>query len=186
MNKRTKQVMIAFVFTAGLLAMGYLSFGFWTTFIFASGFLTGFLLWVFIPVSPSFESIRKPYWATLVAFILLHRVEEYYFGFQKELSLLTGNPVPALNSPALIILVLASVGGWLLIPYLVKRKNFFGYYLTWTFFAAMGITELAHFSSLFLQGSLTDIFPAWQVLLYSHRLPGGVLVALPKGKPSVV
>ena len=67
------------------------------------------------------------------------------FKVQEELSMITGNPVPEISSPALILLVLASVGGWLLVPFLVKRGYSFGYYLAWTFFSAMGITELAHF-----------------------------------------
>jgi len=144
-NKRGYTITIALLFTTALLLVGYFSFGIWTTFIFASGFLGGFLIWLFMPNEAPFERIKVPYWLTLTFFILLHRVEEYLFKFQEELSAITGNPVPEIKSPALIALVLASVGGWLFIPYLIKHGYSFGYYLAWTFFAAMGITELAHF-----------------------------------------
>lgn len=144
-GKRINTIISAFLFTATLLGVGYISFGVWTTFIFASGFLGGFIIWLFIPKATSFTSIKRPYWLTFIFFILLHRVEEYFSKFQEALSKLTGNPVPEIKSPALILLVLASVGAWLFIPYLVKRRYSFGYYLAWTFFAAMGVTELAHF-----------------------------------------
>lgn len=144
-NKRIYTVVVAFLFTALLLTVGYLSFGLWTTFVFASGFLGGFILWLLIPAHASFATIKIPYWMTFALFIFLHRVEEYISKFQEQLSQITGNPVPDIKSPALILLVLASVGGWLLIPYLMKRSYSFGYFLAWTFFAAMGITELAHF-----------------------------------------
>lgn len=144
-GKRVYTIAAAFLFTATLLTVGFLSFGLWTTFIFASGFLGGFIIWLFAPNTASFSNIKLPFWLTFVFFIVLHRVEEFTFKFQEELSRITGNPVPEIASPALIILVLASVGGWLMIPYLLKRNYSFGYYLAWTFFAAMGITELAHF-----------------------------------------
>lgn len=150
---------MAFLFTIGLLAVGYFSFGIWTTIIFASGFLGGFILWLFVPSNAPFTAIKIPYWLTFAFFIFLHRVEEYMSKFQEELSKITGNPIPDISSPALIILVLASVGGWLLIPYLIKHNYAFGYYLAWTFFAAMGITELAHFIFPFFLDKPYGYFP---------------------------
>lgn len=158
-RKRFSIVIAALLFTLGLLAVGYFSFGIWTTFIFASGFAGGFLLWFFIPDRAAFVSIKVPYWLTFTFFILLHRVEEYVFQFQEELSNITGNPVPDISSLSLILLVLASVGGWLLVPFLMKRGYAFGYYLAWTFFAAMGITELAHFIFPFFVEGAYRYFP---------------------------
>lgn len=132
-------------FTTLLLVLGTLAFGPWTSFVFSFGFLGGFLLWLTWPSASDFRSIRVPYWLTLAAFVFLHRVEENLLRFQERLSELTGKPVPSLSSPYLILLVLLSVGGWLLIPVLMKRGLRFGQYLCWTFFASMGITELAHF-----------------------------------------
>ena len=126
---------------------------------FSFGFLGGFLLWIVIPTNVSFKTIRKPYWITLAIFIFLHRVEENIYKFQEELSKLTGNPVPEITSPVLVILVLAAIGGWLLVPYLMGRGNQFGYYLAWSFFASMGITELAHFIFPFLVAGSYGYFP---------------------------
>lgn len=142
---RNQASLIAGFITAGLLLTGYLSFGIWTTFIFAFGFLGGYFVWLFSKDYATWNDIRLPYWLSFAAFILLHRVEEYFSKFQEALSKITGTPVPEISSPALIILVIASVGGWLIIPVLIKRKHPFGYYLAWTFFVSMGVTELAHF-----------------------------------------
>ena len=158
-NNKALTTIAAFLFTLGLLAVGYFSFGIWTTFIFASGFLGGFIIWLFMPNVVPFSSIKFPYWLSFIFFILLHRVEEYVFKFQEELSKITGNPVPEIASPALITLILASVGGWLLVPYLIRRGYAIGYYFAWTFFASMGITELAHFVFPFLTGNKYGYFP---------------------------
>lgn len=158
-NKRRHTLFVAFLYTATQLTVGYFSFGIWTTLIFASGFLTGFILWAFIPSSPPFKSFKIPFWLTFAFFILLHRVEEYFSKFQEHLAAIIGTPVPEITSPALIILVLASVGGWLIAPVLINRGYSFGYYLVWTFFAAMGITELAHFVFPFFQPGPYGYFP---------------------------
>ena len=158
-NNRIYTVLCALAFTIAILTVGYLSFGLWTTIIFASGFLGGFIIWLFVRSTPPFADFKKPYWLTFIFFILLHRVEEYMMKFQEELSGITGNPVPDIKSPALIILVLASVGAWLFAPVLIKRSYAFGYYLAWTFFAAMGITELAHFIFPLLRGGSYGYFP---------------------------
>ena len=131
--------------SALLLLLGYLVFGPWTSLIFSFGFAGGYVLWLLMPLRQNFSQIRAPYWLTLAAFLLLHRVEENLMKFQERLAELTGNPVPALNSPALILLVALTVGGWLMIPCLMKRGFRFGRYLAWTFFASMGVSELAHF-----------------------------------------
>lgn len=144
MQKQAFVIIFAFLSTISVLALGYISFGFWTTLIFTSGFLGGFVLWLLASTQPSWASIRVPYWVTLSLF-LLHRVEENVSRFQEALSVITGVRVPEVTSLPLIMLVAASVGGWLLVPLLVGCGYAFGYYLAWTFFTAMGITELAHF-----------------------------------------
>lgn len=156
---RSSNLTVAALFTFGLLLAGYFSFGVWTTLIFAGGFAGGLVLWIFYPTIVEFKAIKWPYWLTLVCFIALHRVEENVFKFQEKLSELTGNPVPELTDPALITLVLASVGGWLLIPFLAKKKSWIGTYLAWTFFASMGITELAHLVFPFIAFGEFNYFP---------------------------
>ena len=138
-------ILIAFLITATTLILGHISFGFWTMLIFSSGFLGGFVLWLLFPTATPYAKLRAPYWSALVLF-LAHRVEEKVAGFFKFLSEITDVPTPEVTSWNVISLVVISAGAWLSIPWLLKRKNELGYYLAWTFFAAMGITELAHWA----------------------------------------
>lgn len=144
MEKRASTIVSALLITLSVLGLGYAAFGFWTMLIFASGFLGGFVLWMAVPTKAAFASIKAPYILSLCLF-LAHRVEEKVLGFFKRLAEITGQPTPAVTSWPVILLVLASVGAWLLVPPLVKRGSQIGYYLAWTFFASLGITELAHF-----------------------------------------
>ncbi|HRH68228.1 MAG TPA: hypothetical protein PLB89_01850 [Flavobacteriales bacterium] len=161
---------IAFLFTGLILALGYVSFGFWTALIFTSGFLTGFILWMDTPFRPSFQRIRTPYWLAL-GFFAIHRVEEKVMGFFARLAEITHVPTPEITSAPIIALVLLSVGGWLAVPILVRRRNPLGHYLAWTFFSAMGITELAHFSFPFFTKEPYGYFPGM----------GSVIVLAPLG-----
>lgn len=144
MNRNIIVITMAFFFTAFILFLGYVAFGPWTALIFTAGFLGGFVLWLFIPAQPAFKQIKVAFWVTLLLFIL-HRVEEKVMGFFAQLAAITGTSTPSVTSASVILLVLLSVGAWVAIPILVKRNYAFGYYLAWTFFASMGITELAHF-----------------------------------------
>lgn len=143
-NKRNiLTVGISFLFTIVTLYLGYVSFGFMTMMIFSSGFLGGFILWILIPSDAHYSKLQMPYLTCLLLFFI-HRVEEKLFGFFNFLSSITNVSTPEIFSWNVIALVILSVGGWLCIPLLLKRSNEFGYYLAWTFFASMGITELAH------------------------------------------
>ena len=144
MHKDPKTVLSAFVFTMAILALGYISFGPWTMLVFTSGFLGGFILWLIMPTNVSFATIKIPYTAAFILFAL-HRVEEKVMDFFATLSSITGVPTPEIVSPQIILLIAVSVGAWLLIPYLMNRGYQLGTYFAWTFFAALGITELAHF-----------------------------------------
>ena len=144
MKKRPTTVAAALLITLSVLGLGYISFGFWTMLIFASGFLGGFILWLALPTNAAFASIKAPYIVSLCLFFA-HRVEEKVLDFFKRLAEITGQPTPAVTSWHVILLVAISVGAWLLVPVLVKRHLQLGYYLAWTFFASLGITELAHF-----------------------------------------
>lgn len=158
-DRPPKAVLGSAIFTAFLLTLGALSFGPWTALIFSFGFVGGFFLWLVFPHCQDFQRIKAPYWITFGIFIFLHRVEENVFRFQERLSGITGTPVPSLASPFLILLVVFTVGGWLLVPLLMKRKNAFGVYLAWSFFASMGITELAHFALPFFESRAYGYFP---------------------------
>ena len=134
----------AFLFSTLVLVLGHAAFGFWTMLIFTSGFLGGFVLWLIFPANPSFAAIKVPYFLAL-GFFVLHRIEEYATDFFGTLAAVTGIGTPDVGSWQVILLILLSVGAWLLVPALASRGYRFGTYLAWTFFAAMGLTELAHF-----------------------------------------
>lgn len=146
------------IFTLVILTLGYMSFGFLTTLIFMSGFLSGLILWLVIPTSTSWNIIKVPYLITFSLFIL-HRVEEKVMNFFPALANITGVETPEILSLEVILLVFSSVGAWLLIPHLIKRNYSFGYFLAWTFFAAMGVTELAHFIFPLFTGERYGYFP---------------------------
>lgn len=144
MAGRSKTVVIAaFLYTAFTLWLGYKAFGFFTSLIFSSGFLGGFALWYLFDSTAPYEKLKGPYYTCLLLF-LIHRIEEKYAGFFSFLSEVTNIPTPEIMSWQVIGLVVISVGSWLSIPFLLSRGKDFGYYFVWTFFAAMGITELAH------------------------------------------
>jgi hypothetical protein len=152
-------VAAAFVMTCATLALGYLAFGSLTALIFTAGFAGGFVLWVAFPSDGSWPNIRTPYFLSLALFAL-HRIEENQSGFFARLAEISETSTPALTSPALIALLLASVGTWFSIPILLKRKHPLGAYFAWTFFASMGLTELAHFLVFpFLTGNPFTYFP---------------------------
>lgn len=156
---------LAIAYTAAVLGIGYAAFGLVTMLVFTAGFLGGLVLWLLLSTRGTWASIRGPFWLTVLLF-LAHRVEEKQFGFFAMLSSVTGVPTPAVASPVVIGLVLLSVGGWLLVPWLMKLGKPLGDYFAWTFFASMGITELAHWAVFpFLQGPGVHAVPGmWSVL----------------------
>lgn len=107
-------------------------------------------------------------------------MEENIFKFQEKLSEITGTPVPSLASPSLILLVLMSVGGWLLVPYFMKRNYEFGSYLAWSFFSSMGFTELAHFVFPFFEDKPYGYFPGMMSVLILAPLAWWGMICLSK------
>lgn len=157
MKKQASTIVFAFLFTITVLVLGYVMLGLLPMFLFAFGFLGGFILWLIVPTNASFSAIKVPFFLTL-AFFVLHKLEERHMDFFPRLSEITGVPVPETDS-FLVYLLYAFAGAWLLIPYLMKRNYGFGYYLAWTFFTAMGITELAHFFLPFFSSKPYGYFP---------------------------
>lgn len=159
MSKERNVTLVAFLFTIAIFVLGYISFGFWTMLVLTSGFLGGFILWLIVPTNVSFATIKIPYIAAFILFAL-HRAEEKVMDFFPTLSSITGVSTPEIVSPQIILLVAASVGAWLFIPYLMNRGYQLGTYFAWTFFAALGITELAHFLVFpFFTGEPYGYFP---------------------------
>ncbi|MEX3657336.1 hypothetical protein ACNQVK_04755 [Mycobacterium sp. 134] len=159
-SKPVSTVLTAAAFTAAILGLGYLAFGLLTMLVFTAGFVGGLLLWLLVPSRGSWADIKVPYWVALLLFAL-HRVEENRMGFFRFLAEVTGLPTPELSSPPLVLLLALSVGAWLVVPVLMARGLRFGRYLAWTFFASMGVTELAHFL----------VFP-WFSDVAWHYVPG--------------
>lgn len=75
MKTASRPIIPALLFTLALLTIGYLAFGFWTTVIFTSGFLGGFLLWLGVPVKTDWSRLKLPYWLALGLFFALGRRE---------------------------------------------------------------------------------------------------------------
>lgn len=161
MRKQRLVVLAAFSITLLTLTFGYLSFGTLVASVFAAGYLGGFFLWFILPANPiPFSALKGPYWFTLGVFVFLHKVEENRFKFFDTVSEITGMPVPSITSVPLAMLLVLGVIPWLFIPYLINRKYSLGYYFSWTLFASMGITELAHFLVFpFLVGGSYRYFP---------------------------
>lgn len=144
MKKHISTIIWAALFTIAVPLIGYISFGPWPSLLFLIGYLGGFILWMTLPTRLPFSLIKVIYWVTFGLFIL-HRVEERVSGFFAVLSDITGVAVPEILSFPIILLLIVLIGVWILGPRLYQRGYEFGHYLVWTFFASMGITELAHF-----------------------------------------
>lgn len=144
-------------FTLAVVLLGYRLLGIWPAVLFGLGFVGGLALWVAIPARPSFAEIRAPYLVALALFVV-HKAEERYLDFFPALSGLTGVPMPDTGS-VLVYALYAFAGAWLLIPWLLARGSSFGVFLAWTFFASMGLTELAHFVFPFLVEGAPRYFP---------------------------
>lgn len=124
------------------------------------GYFGGFAFWIAAPQAASWRSIRLPYWLTLAAFLLLHKVEENRTAFFESVSArVTGTPVPEVSWGLILALLVIPVGAWLAIPFLARREPEFGRFLAWTFFASMGLTELAHFIMPMLANEPYGYFP---------------------------
>lgn len=165
MDKRA--IISALLFSVTIPAIGYLYLGALVSVLFLIGYFGGFLLWMLAPAGAPYASIKIPFWATLLAFIFLHKVEENITGFFGVLSQkITGIPAPELTPLLGVGLLILPVGAWLIAPFLVKRGYDLGYYLAWTLFASMGITELAHFIFPLLTNEPYGYFPGmWSVLV---------------------
>lgn len=158
---RTPQIIItAFLFSLAIPIFGYFYTGWLIALLFLIGYLVGFFLWLFIPAKVPYVSIRAPYWATLLVFLLLHKVEENVMKFFEVVGdKITGVPVPEITPFLIVSLLILPIGAWLLVPYLMKRGYDIGYYFAWTFFTSTGIIELAHFVFPLLTNDPYGYFP---------------------------
>lgn len=156
-HRNSSVVFGALTLTLLIVSLGYHLLGWLPMILFALGFVGGFVLWITIPTSFSFSTIRLPYFVTLILFVA-HKYEEKTKDFFPELSRITGVAVPDTNSIG-VYLLYAAAGAWLLIPAFVKKGSAFGYYLAWTFFTSMAVTEMAHFFLPMLKEQPYGYFP---------------------------
>lgn len=159
-KKKPSTIIFALIFSLLIPVFGYFYTGWLIAFLFLIGYLSGFFLWLFFPAKVPYASIRAPYWATLLVFILLHKVEENRMKFFEVVGdKITGIPVPEVTPLLVISLLILPIGAWLLVPYLVKRGYDIGYYFAWTLFISTGLIELAHFIFPLLTGEPYGYFP---------------------------
>ena len=140
---RPVDLAISFAHATSTIVIGWLLLGPIPAGLFSLGFMIGLVLWLSHPSLPTFRSIRVPYFVTLALFVV-HKVEERNWGFFPALSKLTGASI-AQNVGPLGILLYMLAAAWLLAPWLLSQQKPLGGYLVWSFFASMGVTELAHF-----------------------------------------
>lgn len=172
-EKKPGHIVVSGLFSGMIIPISYHALGLWPTVIIALGYVLGLILWLITSIKVTLRQIIIPFLVTLVFFIL-HKVEERECDFFPELSKLTGTPVPDPSSwPA--ILLYASAMFWLLIPFLIWKQQPLGYFLIWTFFTSMGISELAHFVFPLFRDQPYGYFPGmWSVILLAPAAWWGI------------
>lgn len=146
MNKSKLPIVLALLFSLAVPLFGLIYLGPLYATLFLTGYFGGFVAWLLVPTGASWASIRVPYWLTMLAFLILHKVEENRTAFFEVVSdRITGTPVPEISAGLILALLIVPIGAWLAVPFLVRRDYEFGHLLAWTFFTSMGIAELAHF-----------------------------------------
>ena len=166
MAKQTTTIIFALLSSLIIPAIGYIYLGWLIATLFLIGYLGGFIVWLIAPQNASWSSIKIPFLSTLIAFLLLHKVEENRFKFFEVVSdKITGIPVPEVTPLLITGLLILPIGAWIATPFLIKRSRAFGYYLAWTFFVSMGITELAHFVLPLLTKDPYGYFPGMASVL---------------------
>jgi hypothetical protein len=135
------QIAIAVAHAIAVVILGYRMLGPVPALLFAGGFVGGFAAWTLIPARPRFQTFRAAFYLALALFVL-HKVEEREMDFSTALAQLTGMPVPEPQSFQVYALY-ALASAWLLVPLLAGRGIELGFHLAWSFFASMGLVELA-------------------------------------------
>ncbi len=143
MKKSPDKIVVAFVLILVIPVLGYLNIGLIPAYIFLVGFFGGFILWLSSTSETAWESIKWPYFLTMALFAI-HRVDEQVSGFFDEMEKLTGVPYPDTVTVEGVLITFFSLF-WLLSPLFIIKKKWYGYLGAWTVFAAMGVSELAHF-----------------------------------------
>jgi len=156
-KKSYTEIVTAFLYASSVVSVVYVLLGPFPFDLFSIPFFGGFVAWLLMTSVPPFSAVRVPYFVAWIFFIL-HKLEERQFGFFSKLAYITGTPAPNENSTWSWILYLLA-GFWVLVLMLAKGGVTLGYSLTWTFFLAMGVVELAHFVFPLMTGQPYAYFP---------------------------
>lgn len=148
---------LASLHAAAVVAIGYSLLGAVPAALFGGGFAAGLMAWVVVKQRPPLAWFRAAFYITLLLFVL-HKTEEWEMEFFQALSRLTRVPTPETQSLQVYALY-ALASAWLLVPVLAGRRLELGYYLAWSFFASMGLVELAHFIFPFFRDGSFGYFP---------------------------
>jgi hypothetical protein len=127
------------------------------TFLYASPAVIGFVLWFVFPARVRFTDLRFPYFLTIAVFVA-HIVEERLTNYMPQLMQLAGAVTPEKGTLASVVLRLTPLT-WIVFPFLLRKNYSIGVYFAWTFFTAMGVTEMVHFVYPFLRGQPYSYFP---------------------------
>ncbi len=158
-KRELRHLIGALVFSFLIALFGYYYLGALVGLLFLIGYFGGFVFWVFIRTSPTWSSIRTPYFVALTAFIL-HKIEENRMKFFEILGeKITGIPMPEVSPLLVFGLLFIPIGAWLLIPSLLKRSHPLGCFLAWTYYASFSLVESAHFIFPLLTDEPYGYFP---------------------------
>jgi hypothetical protein len=134
--------------------------------LFLVGYLGGFVFWLGTRARATWKSIRTAYSLNLLAFLLLHKVEENRTDFFRVVSeKITHTPPPEVSLGLIIALLVVPLAAWIATPFVIRRHGDLGRYLAWTLFASMGLTELAHFIMPLLANEPYGYFPGMASVL---------------------
>lgn len=142
-NRRRHHLLGGAAFSTVMVWFAYQWAGWLIAMVFSAGFVTGWLMWLVRPATPTFSSIKAPYFVALGAYVI-HRIDEEVSGFVPAIEELTGAEPVALTSPLSLGIAGLSVM-WMLSPVLLRWRYPLGAYGAWTLFAGFGVLELAHF-----------------------------------------
>lgn len=160
-------ILVAFLFSVTIAALGYITIGFLPSLIWLIGFLGGFIVWLVMPARASWASIKAPYFLTLILFFIHRFIDEQFFGFFEALERITGVPFPdPAEMPVLYVVISVLFIAWMLSPILVKYGHPLGYYGAWSLFFVAGVAELAHFVFPFFTPEPYGYFPGMLTVVF--------------------
>lgn len=150
-------ILVATIFCAVMSGLGALAIAPLVALVFGIGFFSGLVLWLVRPMAVSWNRIKMPYFAAILAYII-HRIDEGVSDFVPAMEELTGRQAADVASPTSITLVVLSLG-WMLSPLLIRIGHPLGYFGAWSLFATFALVEPWHFLFPILSPEPYGYFP---------------------------